>query len=266
MCKDPMLSYINGLGYNVVRHPRARLSPLYLIGRRDGVNEGLGPLEKLVKPSERKLPRIRLNVDCASVEGKTTGQLSADVGIGILSPFLKELGVNVDLSAQLSGLRKLKFRFHDVKSDETDLLDIGQFLDGAEADMGNPVVRSYLSRGGEVYVLHEVIKSPQMEVVFDQSDADSLAVKLPAIEKTFEGKVGVSVKREQGLSLSFTGNKPLVFGFKCLKIWLKEENGRTTFETSPVAANPRVHLGEAQDDDLELLIRDELVELDGPEL
>jgi hypothetical protein len=267
MCKDPALSYLNSLGYNVIRHPRAAISPLYLMGRRSGVNEGLGPLPRLIKSdaaTARPRPRVSQKEASAGIEGKTTGQLAVGVGLGILKGFLKGIGVEVDIDvdAQFGSAHKLQFSFSKVLVERVEPLDIGTFLSGARADLDNPVVRGYLQGGGKLYVLHEVIKSAQISVLFDSSSREDLTLKLPLLQKSVAGKATVGLKADKELALSFTGTEPLAFGFKCLQIWLGERDGQVVFETTPAAPGPRLHLGvPAQSGSGPLLIKDELVEL-----
>lgn len=265
MCKDPALSYLNSLGYNVIRHPRAAISPLYLMGRRGGVNEGLGPLPKLIKAdaaTARPRPRVSQKEASAGIEGKTTGQLAVGVGLGILKGFLKGIGVEVDLDVHFSSSHKLQFSFGKVLVERVEPLDIGTFLSGAAADLDNPVVRGYLQDGGKLYVLHEVIKSAQISVLFDSSSKEDLSLKMPLLQQSMAGKATVGMKAEKELALSFTGTEPLAFGFKCLQIWLGEHDGQVVFETAPAAPGPRLHLGiPNQGSSGPLLIKDELVEI-----
>lgn len=265
MCKDPALTYLNSLGYNVIRHPRAAIAPLYLIGRKDGVTEGLGPLAKLIRGgAERPKPRTSRKEPSAGIAGKTTGQLDLAVGLGILKGFLKGIGVEVDVSVAFTGVHKLKFSFGEVQVERAEPLDIGQFFDGAEADLDNPVVRGYL-RGGRLYVLYEVLKSAELSVLVDSSAKTDLNLKVPALQQSLGGKVGVGVKSEAENALSFTGTVPLAFGFKCLRVWLGERDGRPTFEAAPVAPKADVYLGPPEPDgDGPLLVRDGLLDITGP--
>lgn len=270
MCKDPALTYLNGLGYNVIRHPRAAIAPLYLIGRKDGATEGLGALPKLLKSRqpEPAKPMVSRKEPSAAITGQTTGELDLAVGLGILNGFLKGLGVDADVSAAFSGGHKLKFSFGEVVVERAEPLDIGAFLVGAEADLENPVVRTYLRGGGRLYVLHEVLKSAQVHVLVADSRQADLQLKVPVLQQALGGKAQVGAKSARENSLSFTGDKPLAFGFKCLQIWLREKDGRAVFEAAPAPPKPGLHLHNPSlsrdDPNGPLLIRDELVELPEP--
>src|SRR5579875_3405935 len=90
--KDPALTYLNKLGYNVVRMPRAGIDPLQLIGRDQDIRP-LGPLTDYLDAGVSP-PPILPPRDAVAVNGQRTDALDCSVGLGILSNALKAFGAS----------------------------------------------------------------------------------------------------------------------------------------------------------------------------
>ena len=59
-----------------------------------------------------------------------------------------------------------------------------------------------------------------------------LASMQPCAATPFQWEYTRSLKTERSTSLHFSGDKPLAFGFKCIELYLKEENGVVTLESA----------------------------------
>jgi len=70
-CEDPALTYLNRLGYNVIRLPRTGLMPLEVLGSESG--RAPEPLGRLDSVWESKLPVPAVTSgDVATVSGRST--------------------------------------------------------------------------------------------------------------------------------------------------------------------------------------------------
>ncbi|MEJ7606072.1 MAG: hypothetical protein WKF37_07345 [Bryobacteraceae bacterium] len=68
-CKDPRLTYLNNLGYNVVGLPRQGIDPLHVLCRSGRRLEDLGHL-KSVWTTKEQLPAISGPNEVPNINGK----------------------------------------------------------------------------------------------------------------------------------------------------------------------------------------------------
>src|SRR5688572_26878028 len=73
-CKDPRLTYLNELGYNVVRLPSKLIAPLGIIGRDSKSRTWLGTLEKTWK-TDAPVPAIGAPQEVGDIKGQKTSEL-----------------------------------------------------------------------------------------------------------------------------------------------------------------------------------------------
>lgn len=91
LCTDKSLTYLNDLGYNVVRLPRKGLDPLDVLGRDGRSLERLGRLDQLWI-SRQPVPQIGPPQSAAHVNGQATGEMSMSMGLKVLNGVLKSIG------------------------------------------------------------------------------------------------------------------------------------------------------------------------------
>jgi hypothetical protein len=216
-CSDKGVNYLSALGYNVVRVPRTNVAPLDLIGRaRDQMR--IGTLMQLVtNPGE--LPALSATGDTASISGKSTDKMKLGVGLNILGPIVNALaGTSIGIQAAYEKASSVQFSFEDVTMDRVDPLAVGQFLRNAVIDVDNPVLKHYVLGKGQLYVIMEVLKSNKLTVTSEASSNTGVAIDVPVIESIASGKLELDLSKSANGQVKYTGSKPLVFGFKCMRV------------------------------------------------
>jgi hypothetical protein len=98
MCSDKALSYLAGLGYNVIRHPDATFAPLKLLGRQGGEFLVLGSLNQLITSSSIPLPAMTVDQAAAEVNGQSSSSLKIGIGANVLGSLIGALGGNLSAS------------------------------------------------------------------------------------------------------------------------------------------------------------------------
>lgn len=224
MCNDPALTYLNDLGYNVIRYPRADIMPLEVLGRQHGAIQRLGRLSQLFVDSSVVTPAIRLGVRASNIEARRSRKLDTNAALSVLGPYLSALGAAPGASAHFRRCKALEFVFTDVLLDEVTAADVGALLGRYEIDARNLLWRSYLEGDGELFVIVETLKSCRLTLAVDAGTDAGLDLDTGAIKAVVGAKVGVSASDKATSLLSFDGTVPLVFGFKCLQ--LKVAGGR----------------------------------------
>src|SRR4051812_33325751 len=127
LCRDKALTYLNDLGYNVVRLPRAGILPLEVLGKqRRHQPESLGPIDK-VWTSKQKTPAAEEN-PTAEIKGSSTSSLKLSVGVKLLESFLGALGASTpSVRAAYRSASQIQFRFGKPKVVTIDPLVVGEY-------------------------------------------------------------------------------------------------------------------------------------------
>lgn len=222
MCKDAALTYLNELGYNVVRFPRAEILPLDVIGRQRGSLARLGRLEQLVLPGGPPPPPVRSGIRAANLESQRSSRLGAEAAVTVLGSYLRALGGEAKVSASFRRVKSLQLVFTDVLIDVAAPAEMGAFLGRSLLDAANLVWQPYLAGEGELFVITEVLKSRRLTVDVEAGREAGLALDASALQAAVGGKVGVSGSASSSSLISFDGSEPLTFGFKCVQLRIEE--------------------------------------------
>lgn len=232
LCSDESTKFLRNLGYNVVRLPRANIAPLTLVGVHKGESIEQGPLARLVT-STRTLPTIAPDEVMANISGRRTSKLSLGLGITMLNGLLGALGAaGANVKAHYKKAKTITFEYADVLSDSVLPFDVGDYLREGDIDAGNKVIEQYVLGNGRLFLITRTIKSRKFLVTASTSSEQDLEVGVEAIKRELEGKVEVSAAAETATTVTYEGKTPLVFGFQCLAIGVRD--GILT--TSAVAA------------------------------
>jgi hypothetical protein len=218
ICKDPALTFLNGLGYNVVRLPRVGVEPLDILGK-DRTIERLGRVDQMWT-SAQPLPSITGPRDATSVAGQKTSEMKLSIGLKILSATLGAMGAAVpEVSVAYARARKVVFTFTDVKTFSAEPLEVGQYLEAGDVATSNPFVRRYFDdEDTSAFIITEVLKSNAITVTATDDRGAEVGVDLPAIQQAVGARVTVTSKSATHATLTYTGTELLTFGFKCFGI------------------------------------------------
>jgi len=218
-CDDPALTYLNRLGYNVVRVPRTGLLPLEVIGSEGGhAPEPLGPLPT-VWQSTLAVPPVTPG-DTTTIAGKTTSNIKIGFGLKILEGVLAAMGASVpQVSLAYARARSVRFEFTAPDIKKVDPLIVGNYLAKGDLNTSNPFVRHYmLSDDTQAYVVTEVLQSGSIRVTaLDESAAD-VTVDVKAVQDAVGANVAVKRTATAEGDLVYQGNQMLVFGYKAHEI------------------------------------------------
>jgi hypothetical protein len=239
MCKDSRLTFLNGVGYNVIRLPQEGINPLDAIGRdnKEKTNMPLGSISRIWK-TDQPAPKPDGPLDATDINGQRTDDLKLSVGLDILHSALSGMGVK---SPRLDGAyekaRSVQFEFTNVKILRIEPLAIGEYLAAGDLNTANPFA-SYF-RGGKdqsAFVISEVLRSDTIRVSAKDKSGASLAVNVPNIQQV----VGVDVKVQAGsggeTTVAYKSSRFLTFGFRVFGVAFMDGDWRV-FGVKPGAEN-----------------------------
>jgi hypothetical protein len=224
-CKDPQLTYLNGLGYNVVRLPRKGIEPLDVLGIDGSSRERLGRMND-IWTSSAGVPQLNPPQAASNINGQKSQSLDLAIGLTLLSGILGGMGATTpQLNFAYNKARKVSFTFSNVQSESVDPFSVGKFLSSGSLDINNPFVDRYFgNEETEAYIITEVLKSDRVTVTGQDNSGASIGVDLPSIQSAVGAKVSVSSSSAANTDLTYQGEDALTFGFKVFRV--DYESGR----------------------------------------
>jgi hypothetical protein len=213
-CEDPSLTYLNRLGYNVVRLPRTGLMPLEVLGSEAG--QPPEPLGQLSAVWTSKLPKVPPIVpgDTAMITGRSTNNIKISFGLKMLENVLGAMGAAVpQVSVGYSRARSVRFELKDPEVSKIDPLEVGNYLAAGDLNIENPFVKQYmLSEDTRAYIITEVLCSKSIRVTaLDESEAN-VKVDVPAIQQVVGANLEVKATSGVEGDLVYQGRRSLTFG------------------------------------------------------
>jgi hypothetical protein len=257
-CKDPRLTFLNDLGYNVVRFPRKGIVPLGVIGLDQKSKTWLGTLDQIWK-TEVAVPAPGVPNEVGDLKGEKTSDLKLSIGLEILANALSGMfGTTApSLDTAYKNAKSLQFVFKDVQSVGIDAFEIGNFL--AQGDLKpNPVVKRFFSgeKNVEALIVTEVLQAKAIGVVGKRDAGTEVKVNVPNIQAAVGAKVSVGVSSASENEVVYEGQEFLVFGFKAFRI------GRANGEWTIRGVDPDAEHAFAVGQKLESVVEpDELVDI-----
>lgn len=222
ICIDSSTKFLKKLGYNVVRLPRAGIAPLQLIGVQRGEALELGTLDKLIVSSSAPSPTLKLDESVSSIDGQRSSALSANIGLNVLGGIIGAMGGNLGIDAAYKGAKTITFQYANVFGDSIAPLDAGRYLRDATVDIGNKIVEQYVLGNGRLYLITRTIKSKKFRVEAKSSSGGSVGVDVPVLQQVAGGKVKIEIDTSGSNAVTFEGEVPLIFGFQCLDVGVRD--------------------------------------------
>jgi hypothetical protein len=219
LCRDPLRTYLNNLGYNVILLPRTGIEPMDVIGKDGGNLERLGPLYQ-VWSSSAPAPEIKPPQAAVGINGQKTAELSLDVGLKFLSNVLGAMGAAVpQLNFAYNKATRVQFSFNDVQIVGVDPFALGNHLAAGVLSSDNPfVVRYFEDDGSDAFIITEVLKSNNITAKAQTDEDGGVGVDLPAIQAAVGASIKVKQTGSQTTELTYTGEHMLTFGHKIFRI------------------------------------------------
>jgi hypothetical protein len=218
LCTDPRLTYLNSLGYNVLKLPREKLSVMTIIGRHNGVMQELGLLSNIwkteVKPPEQEEQEVG-----SEINGQETNDLKLSIGLEILSGILKVMGaVTPEVDFAYQNAKSLQFGFKNVTMKHVQPFLVGEYLSKGDLNEKNPFGSYFTDEDKEAFVVTDVLVSNAIKVTAKNRDGLAVGVDVPAISKAVSAKIKVKFDQKEETVVTYEGATSLAFGFKVFGI------------------------------------------------
>ena len=217
--KDPSLTYLNKLGYNVVKLPRTGIEPLDVIGRDKKSVQLLGPIAEIWKSAVPQ-PAPGLPKAATAVNGQKTDAMELSVGMGILKNALAAFGASApSLDTAYKSAHAVQFSFTNVTLVSVSPFAAGNYLAKGDLATDNPVVRNYfLSGQATAWLIVEVLRSNSITVTASDSHGMEVGIDVPAIQNVLDAKIGMKPSNAANSTVTFSGPEAVTFGFAVQQI------------------------------------------------
>jgi hypothetical protein len=254
-CNDPSVTYLNDLGFNVIRVPRQNIEPLQMLGKQKGDVSILGTIDQVIVSSTEPLPAITAGAKMAQIRGQRTQSISLKEGLSLMDNILTAMGAGgLGMSIDLGWARSLSFEFDDVELDSVMPLDVGNYLRAADVDLDNLVVKEYVRGRGKLFLLSEVLRSSSIIVDFQAQDHGTTELNLPSIQGVASADLKVEEVRGRETAIRFEGPEKLAFGFKAMRIGVAQGRLRCLSSKPGAAYLSAGDEGVAENDDPGVMI------------
>jgi hypothetical protein len=242
-CSDNSLTILAKLGYNVVRHPRANLAPLTLIGKQNGEFLQLGSIAMLINNAPGNPPSITKDQPGAGIQGQSSSSLDIGIGANLLGNIIGGMGGNLGVNTSYTDARKISFKYTDVTLDSVDPLEVGEYLKNGDVNADNLILEQYVLGNGELFVISTIAKSKKFSISYERKNSVGAKVDVPALQALASTNVKVSVDAAGSSTVSFEGKTPLSFAFQCLQVGVVDgQLSLTTVKAGAVAATAAADL------------------------
>jgi hypothetical protein len=220
VCQDPRLTYMNDLGYNVVRLPRTGIKPLGVLGRDNKTINYLGTLDQIWNTTATP-PSPGAPNSVSALAGQATSDIKLSVGLDILANALSGMfgAAAPSLKFAYNKAKSVQFKFGEVQTVGIDPFIVGNYLASGDLKDGNAfVARFFHAPETEAFVITEILQAKSISVTAKADSGGDVGVDVPAIQSTLGGKVNVTTSSSSNTDVTYTGNEYLTFGFKVFGI------------------------------------------------
>lgn len=219
-CKDPALSALKSIGYNVVQLPRIDLHPTQLLVSGNKRLKRLGELTSVFIPADDGpgIPPISADRNGPNIAITKTASLDAGVGLNILGGLISALGGStMGLNLSYAKAAKIQMEYGGTLENGAELALIDQFLSSSRV---NPFAKAaaQMLDADQVYVVTSTLKATALSVSATDEKKNAIGIDVPVLSNAIGGNLKVSSANAGNTTIKFEGKIPLVFGFQAVRL------------------------------------------------
>ena len=219
-CKDPTLSALKSIGYNVVQLPRVDLHPTQLLVSENKRLKRLGEMSSVFSPGPGAppLPPIGPDRPGPSIAITKTASMEVGAGLNILGGLISALGGStLGLSSAFSKARSIEVEYSGTLENGAQIALIDAFLSGATINPFATATKQMLE-ADLVYVVTSTLKANKLTVKATDQNKNSVGIDVPVLAQAVGGNLKVSGSGAASTTVTFEGTIPLAFAFQAVKL------------------------------------------------
>lgn len=224
-CKDPAITFLKSVGYNVVQLPKADLRPTQLLVRNGRKLQRVGELASLFTADPAApMPPVSPDNPGPPIAGTQSADIDLGVGLDILGGLIAALGgAKLGLTASYSRARSVQFEFSDTIENHAEMALLDQFLAGASI---SPLARSLreMLDADDVFIVTSTLKCRRINVVAKDATKAGVAIDVPVLQQAIGANIKVGSAGAGTSTIAYEGAIPLVFGLQAVRLIF--DNGR----------------------------------------
>ena len=239
ICKDDSVSYLNSLGYNVIRLPREGIGPLTVVVSAPNsplTGTVFGQITDLGADPHPPLPTINQNLQAATINGLKTSRLELGLGITFLTSLLSVLGAgSASIEAAFKDAEQIEFEYNNVVYDTATPASIAKFLRSAKPDLDQSMLSAF-DADGKAYIIVDVLKSNSFYVRSFKEAGGGVDINIGDIKEAVGANSKIVIEKKEDLKIAFSGDQALAFAIKVCPFWIETVGGKTQFVLRPQTA------------------------------
>lgn len=219
-CKDPALTALKSIGYNVVQLPRVDLRPTQLLVANGKKLQRLGEITSIFVQNADAPPAPAMAADRPGpgITISKSAALDAGVGLNILGGLISALGGStLGLNLAYAKAKKIEMEYTGTLENSAELAIIDQFLAGASINQFSKAAKEMLEKD-RVYVVTSTLKAATLNVTATDQNKSAIGIDVPVLSNAVGGNLKVSSSGEGSTKVTFKGNVPLVFAFQAVQL------------------------------------------------
>ncbi len=227
-CEDPLVMAVRKTYQaNLIRMPRADVSPLCLIASNRQRSDYLGALQPLLDDgAPLGLTPRRVATSNALLEKSQS--VNIDVGLKLLSGFLPAWGVpSAEIGTTFQSASKVTFRFSNVFRSFVDSTELSSAIEGRHVRISSPLMANFTGPHAlGFYVIDATITSREFTMRVEHAQKSDFKLDVPAIQEIVEkAHSNLTVASKDASEVTFKGDLDMPFAFSCLQFIL-DNRGR----------------------------------------
>ncbi len=234
LCKDDSLTYLNEIGYNVIKLPREAIDPLLVLAGPPDNLSVIGPLSDFIAGGPP--PQATRDVPAADISFKKTNRLKASLGLKLIDGFLSHLcNAGASVSSAYSDAAQIQILLQNVLTDSVAISVIANFIDSLPPTTGT--LMDLIRQSGVAYLITDTAKSNAFGVQSYDASSRKLAVDAKGVQEVLGASAGVSISADAKGAITYQGNRWLRFGFKAVPFWVDDRTGKPRFRIGIPSGN-----------------------------
>jgi|SRR5579862_6593043 len=213
VCRDPAISQLSSLGYDVVRFPREDIRPLDLIIEHGSEFSRYGYLPNSWH-SKTSPPDAKPLAPGANIKSVTTSELRGRFGLQALVELLGRISFTLSGNKQCSV--QLSAEDSVITSCSFDL--VAQYIRDGEVDSDSATADALFDDSNRAWLIFEVVASNKLRITVGQMSEAEAKIAAEEISKTLAATAEASHVTSTGNTVTYERTLPLVFGFKSAEL------------------------------------------------
>jgi len=242
-CNDPFVEKLEEIGYRLITYPKTSIKALQIYESKTAnklirlfvksdLKHTSGNLKTMFKNHSGEIGiSIGEGID---IETRMTQKISANLGVGTISSFLKRIFLKdkkvteQEISAKFSNTQNVVFKINEIETIDADEIALRNWLNDNQKELRE--THKDMIEKGTYYVATSLLKAKKIVMSFERKNEAELAAKFDDITQFPIAGASLKVKSENTKSdkLLFDSPEGILIGIKFVRLIFSPKGILTT--------------------------------------